>query len=961
MARSTPPPASATPGELDLQKIFPFELDGFQLQAIEALNGGRSVVVCAPTGSGKTLIGEYAIYRALARGKRVMYTTPLKALSNQKLRDFQAQFGEEQVGLLTGDVSVNRDAPILVMTTEIFRNMLYGTPIGQVGTSVEGVEAVVLDECHYMNDRDRGTVWEESIIYCPPTIQIVALSATVANSDQLTDWIDQVHGPTDLIYSDFRPVPLEFSFCSATGLFPLLNESKTAIHPNFDVKRNRKGRQRRDPKGGRQKTERPEAPPLTFVVTQLQQRDMLPAIYFIFSRKGCDRAVDQAAKLSLVTPEEELRLRIRVREFEQRNPGLARPHQTEALCRGLASHHAGLLPGWKAFVEELFQEGLVKVVFATETLAAGINMPARTTVISSLSKRTNDGHRPLNASEFLQMAGRAGRRGMDTRGYMVTVQSRFEGAKEAAQLATAGADPLVSQFTPSYGMVLNLLQTHRLEEARELVERSFGRYLAMLTLKPQQTEIQRIEDELGQLQAQLEDVDWNLLKEYEKLKGHLKEERRLLKILHQQAEEEVTQEMTLSLNFAVAGTVLSLKGKNIRVSEPILAALVTKVPGPGKSPYLVCISLDNQWYIASTADVVALHGEIPRVVAVDRLTVPVDLSLRPGPARMGDEQTGEVSDRLLSLALRPELQVDPANQAEAVQAQLERVQAVEIRLEHHPVHRWSNQSHLIKRQRRLESLETELADRRQKLDRYAHHHWEAFLALIEILQHFDCLRDVEPTELGEAVSALRGDNELWLGLALFSGEFDDLLPHQFAAACEAISTEVSRPDLWTDYPMSPAVEEALVGIRGLRRQLIQQQQRRRVELPVWYELELTGLVEQWGLGIDWNELCSNTSLDEGDVVRVLRRTLDLLSQIPHVPHVSDAVRQNARRALHLMDRAPIRELVALAVDVAATQAANAAANTPVNTPANLGSDPVENPALNPIVNPPLPADDEGLE
>ncbi|MEO1558647.1 MAG: DEAD/DEAH box helicase, partial [Cyanobacteria bacterium J06632_19] len=196
----------ALTSDVDPSSVFSFELDEFQHDAIASLNAGRSVVVCAPTGSGKTLIGEYAIYRALARGKRVFYTTPLKALSNQKLRDFRSEFGFDSVGLLTGDASINRDAPILVMTTEIFRNMLYGTPIGQVGTSLIDVEAVVLDECHYMNDRQRGTVWEESIIYCPESIQLVALSATVDNSDQLTDWLNQVHGPTDLIYSDFRPV-----------------------------------------------------------------------------------------------------------------------------------------------------------------------------------------------------------------------------------------------------------------------------------------------------------------------------------------------------------------------------------------------------------------------------------------------------------------------------------------------------------------------------------------------------------------------------------------------------------------------------------------------------------------------------------------------------------------------------------------------------------------------------------
>lgn len=242
---------SALSSEVDPSSVFPFELDKFQLDAIASLNAGRSVVVCAPTGSGKTLVGEYGIYRALARGKRVFYTTPLKALSNQKLRDFREQFGFDAVGLLTGDASINRDAPIVVMTTEIFRNMLYGTPIGQVGISLTDVEAVVLDECHYMNDRQRGTVWEESIIYCPREIQLIALSATVANSEQLTDWLNQVHGPTDLIYSDFRPVPLEFHFGNLKGVFPLLNDDKTQINPRL-LKRGKKKREKRARKGQRQ-------------------------------------------------------------------------------------------------------------------------------------------------------------------------------------------------------------------------------------------------------------------------------------------------------------------------------------------------------------------------------------------------------------------------------------------------------------------------------------------------------------------------------------------------------------------------------------------------------------------------------------------------------------------------------------------------------------------------------------
>lgn len=883
---------------IDLTTLYPFELDEFQLQAIAALEAGKSVVVCAPTGSGKTLIGEYAIHRALAGDRRVFYTTPLKALSNQKLRDFREMFGAENVGLLTGDVSINRDAPILVMTTEIFRNMLYGTPIGEVGTSLVGVEAVVLDECHYMNDRQRGTVWEESIIYCPTEIQLVALSATVANSDQLTDWIAQVHGPTDLIYSDFRPVPLQFKFCNPKGLFPLLDDSQTRMNPRLKPKRSQYR-----PKGANQRgAPRPEAPSLAFTISKLRAGDMLPAIYFIFSRRGCDRAVEELGDLSLVNEAEAALLKQRIDEFLARNPEAGRAGQIEPLYRGIAAHHAGILPAWKGLVEELFQEGLIKVVFATETLAAGINMPARTTVISSLSKRTDTGHRLLNPSEFLQMAGRAGRRGMDKQGYVVTVQTPFEGAKEAAYLATAGADPLVSQFTPSYGMVLNLLQTHTIEEAKALIERSFGQYLSTLYLRPQQQELDRCEAEYAQLQASISSVDWKLLGQYEKLQERLKEEKRLLKTLQHQADEMNAGELAIALSFAVAGTFLALKGEHLRLSSPLPAVLVTKVQGSGQFPYLVCLGKDNRWYVAAVSDVANLRGEIPRLADVDDLMPPPELILKPGHTRKGNEATAAIAERIP----QPPGYDDDAPE---VYAQQQRVNAVQAQIDAHPVNQWGDRAQILKRQKRLQMLQEEIRDRREKLGRQAQRHWEEFVALIEILRSFGCLDNLTPTSLGQATAAIRGDNELWLGLSLMSGELDHLDPHHLAAACAALVTEVSRPDSWTRYDVSDEVLDALSELRGIRRQLFQLQRRYQVALPVWLEDELIGLVEQWALGVDWLELCSNTSLDEGDVVRILRRTLDFLSQIPHVPHVPEQLHVNAVRAIRLLDRFPVNEVI----------------------------------------------------
>ncbi len=915
--------------ELKLEDLFPFKLDDFQYDAIAALNARKSVVVCAPTGAGKTLIGEYAIHRALDQGKRVFYTTPLKALSNQKFRDFRDQFGPDRVGLLTGDVSINRDAPILVMTTEIFRNMLYGTPIGEVGTSLQGVEAVVLDECHYMNDAQRGTVWEESIIYCPPDIQLVALSATIANSSQLTAWIDQVHGPTQLIYSDFRPVPLQFYFCNTKGLFPLLNDTNKAINPRLKPKQSAKDTRQAN---------RANTPELRAVLEHLQARQMLPAIYFIFSRRGCDRAVQDVGDLSLVTQAEAARLKEQIDSFLRQNPEAGRVGQVEALYRGIAAHHAGILPVWKGLVEELFQQGLIKVVFATETLAAGINMPARTTVISSLSKRTDRGHRLLNASEFLQMAGRAGRRGMDEVGYVVTVQTAFEGAKEAAYLATSGADALNSQFTPSYGMVLNLLQTHSLAEAQDLVERSFGRYLVNESFLPQKQAIHDLTQELEQLQAQLADVDWDLLAEYEKLRGKQKEAKRLLKILQLQAEELRTRDLADALAFAVAGTLLSL---NLRVmgkhQTPELialnclpAVLVTKVAGSGRSPYLVCLGADNRWYVVAISEVMGLYGELPRLKAVDHLTVPPAMTLKPGYSHAGDGETEVISQQVQMAIARLGVHLSFWETVPEFQAQQDAVNALSAQVEAHPVRRWQNIGTLTKRRQRLQNLQQEIHDRQTKLERQLHRYWEEFLRLISVLQYFKCLEDNKPTSLGESASAIRGDNELWLCLALLSGELEDLKPHHFAAVCAALVTEYSRPDSWVAYELSSTAEQVLADLWPLRKQVIRIQERYGVAIPVlpytWRDIAIAAIVEQWairgGSGGDgsaddsgetdatsWAEFCAQTSLDEGDIVRILRRTLDFLSQIPHVPHIPETLRIRAYQAIQQMDRFPVSEAI----------------------------------------------------
>ena len=511
---------------------FPFELDDFQKEACECITEGKSVVVCAPTGAGKTVIAQHAIHCALEKGERVFYTTPLKALSNQKFSDFSEQYGSDKVGLLTGDTSFNRNAQIVVMTTEVFRNMLYGTNFGSVSDNMKNVRYVILDEVHYMNDEQRGTVWEESIIYCPTNVQIIALSATVANADKLTEWINTVHSKTELINTDFRPVPLRFYYFDSSQpntILPLLTPSgalNNKIKPEKKHFKSGKPVQKRNT--------------VKDVVRILHEKDMLPAIYFTFSRKKCDEQMEKCSELCLVTPKEQEEIRKIVDEYIAENPYLYKNKHLDYLMLGVASHHAGLLPGWKVLVEKLFQKGLIKVVFATETLAAGINMPARSTVISSISKRTDNGHRTLTPSEFLQMSGRAGRRGMDEIGYVTIVGTPFQTPEEVAELVLSNANPLESKFSPSYSMVLNLLQRFTLEEAKELVLKSFGYFSSNSRLEPLyklKTSNQDMIDECNSFVCHNKRTNQDLM-DYNKVREIYVQNRRVFKTIQKQEKKK---------------------------------------------------------------------------------------------------------------------------------------------------------------------------------------------------------------------------------------------------------------------------------------------------------------------------------------------------------------------------------------------------------------------------------------
>ncbi len=534
---------------------FDFKLDDFQEEALFHINNGKSIVVCAPTGAGKTCIAEHGIHKALETNCRIFYTTPLKALSNQKFNDFSLKYGEEKVGLLTGDISINRNAQIVVMTTEVFRNMLYGTNFGALSENIKGVKYVVLDEVHYMNDEQRGTVWEESIIYCPSDIQIIALSATVANSQQLCDWINTVHSKTELVHTDFRPVPLRYFYYDSSRPYDIL----PLLTPDGSL--NNKIRPEKRQKGFKKNFS--QKSPVKDVISILHKRNMLPAIYFTFSRRKCDEQMEKCSDLSLITPDEAKEINKIIREYLDENPYLIKNKHIEFLLKGVASHHAGLLPGWKVLVEKLFQKGLIKVVFSTETLAAGINMPARSTIISAISKRTDSGHRMLTANEFLQMSGRAGRRGMDEVGYVTVIGTPFQSPEEVAELVLSDSNPLESRFSPSYSMVLNLLQRFSIDETKELILRSFGYFSSNDRLKPLLTQEEQFSETLNKLKSF--NCPYGLttqdLMDFNKTKEQYLVYRKLTKTLIKQAKQKGIKDSPEVTEFLEKSKVLMIKMK----------------------------------------------------------------------------------------------------------------------------------------------------------------------------------------------------------------------------------------------------------------------------------------------------------------------------------------------------------------------------------------------------------------
>ncbi len=472
----------------EFQSRYPFDFDDFQLAGCHALENGSGVLVAAPTGSGKTIVGEFAIFKAISEGRKCFYTTPIKALSNQKFNDLLDVYGPEKVGLLTGDTNVNPDGQIIVMTTEVLRNMIYAR-----SATLDELAYVVMDEVHYLADKFRGAVWEEVLIHLPPEITVISLSATVSNVEEFGEWLETVRGRTEVILSEERPVPLYQHVLVGHRLLDLFESPGKINQELLRAERRQIARTHRS-----KSRDQGSLLEKSDLIRKLHHEGYLPAIFFIFSRAGCDasaqRLVRDGVDLTSSSEKEEIRRIVSIRTdhlpLEDLN-ALNFQQWLTGLERGIASHHAGMLPLFKEITEYLFQEGLLRIVFATETLALGINMPARTVVLEKLIKWNGESHVMISPGEYTQLTGRAGRRGIDVEGNSIIMWSPSIDATMAASLAGNRTYPLRSSFMPTYNMSANLLDRMSSERAMESLSLSLAQFQADKSLMGMRVQVKR--------------------------------------------------------------------------------------------------------------------------------------------------------------------------------------------------------------------------------------------------------------------------------------------------------------------------------------------------------------------------------------------------------------------------------------------------------------------------------------
>ncbi|HET9519220.1 MAG TPA: DEAD/DEAH box helicase [Actinoplanes sp.] len=894
--------AATFPALDDFMLDVGFDLDDFQREACQALERGSGVLVCAPTGAGKTVVGEFAVHLALRAGaggsrRKCFYTTPIKALSNQKYHDLVARYGTAKVGLLTGDNAINGDAEVVVMTTEVLRNMLYAGS----GT-LQGLAYVVMDEVHYLADRFRGAVWEEVIIHLPATVTLVSLSATVSNYEEFADWLVTVRGETQVIVSEHRPVPLWQHMLVGKRMYDLFHDADAArkhdVHPELlrqtrEQLRRLEFTDRAGPAGRGGRPRRWLPPQRPDVVDRLDRAGLLPAILFIFSRAGCAAAVQQclAAGLRLTNADE----RAEIRRIAQARVATVPAEDLtvlgyweflDGLERGIASHHAGMLPAFKEAVEECFVRGLVKAVFATETLALGINMPAKCVVLERLVKFNGEAHVDLTPGEYTQLTGRAGRRGIDTEGHAVVVWSPEVDPRHVAGLASTRTYPLRSSFRPSYNMAVNLAATVGTDRARELLESSFAQFQADRSVVGLARQVQRNTETIEAYgdDAACHHGDFD---SYFALRVAIADRERAM------ARQSVSQRRA-----AASSSLGKLRtGDVIRVPQGRRSGLAVVLEAGTVAfgePRPLVLTQDRWAGRVSPAD-------FPGAVEVlQHIRVPKNFNHRsPGarrdlaaavsatgldrhPGRRGGRQRGGGEDAEIAL--------------------------LKVQMRDHPCHRCPDReehARVAERRHRLvrdtEALRSKVAGRTGSLAR-------TFDQVCAVLAGRGYLTDAgEVTESGRMLSRIWTEADLLVAECLRRNVWEGLAPEELAAAVSMVLYESRREgDERASVPKG-ATQDAVDACLRLWAEIESDEAAHGLSLTREPDSGFVWPMYRWARGEPLAKvLASGHHLDNdmpaGDFVRWARQVLDLLGQIKDAPAASEGVRASARSAITSVNR-----------------------------------------------------------
>ena len=893
----------------EFRGLYDFELDDFQVKACQALEAGAGVLVAAPTGAGKTIVGEFAVHLALREGRKCFYTAPIKALSNQKFHDLVERYGADKVGLLTGDNTVNGEAPVVVMTTEVLRNMLYAG-----SRTLEGLSYVVMDEVHYLADRFRGAVWEEVIIHLPEHVAVVALSATVSNAEEFGEWLSTVRGETTIVVEEHRPVPLWQHVMAGDRIYDLfIDDDQQKVNPELVrlareddrlVKINRDVRRDGDyrasgPRPGRGgKRPRNANVPLRYEVVERLNRDkLLPAINFIFSRVGCAAAVDQclAAGLRLTSNEERLTIRGIV---ENRCADLP-PDDLEVLGyldwldgleRGFASHHAGMLPTFKETVEELFQQGLVKMVFATETLALGINMPARTVVLEKLVKWNGETHADVTAGEYTQLTGRAGRRGIDIEGNAVVVWHQGFDPMAVAGLASTRTYPLRSSFKPSYNLAVNLVGSVGHHAARELLETSFAQFQADRAVVGLAKQVRRQEEALDGYRIAMV-CHLGDFSEYADLRRKLTDR-----------EKELARDGASARRAAASQSLAALRPGDVIVVPTGRRSGVAVVIDPGLSerdePRPSVMTMDRQVRRLTVVDF-----QSP-VKALHNIRIPKMFNPRSANSRR------DLAVKLRNVA--GDLHVDKPRKARSGNGEDDRVLELRKLIRQHPCHgcddreqhaRWAERASRLDRETR--GLEERVESRTNSIARQ----FDRVCSILARLGYLSTADDTaEVTDAGRMLQRLYNDMDLVAAECLRQGLWVGLTAPELAACASALVFESRQVEDGVPATMPPGrVKEVLAETVRLWGELSELEAEERVSFLREPDLGFANAAYRWASGHRLEPVLRDVDLAAGDFVRCAKQLADLLGQIAdaagsHRTPEGIALSRTAREAVDAVKR-----------------------------------------------------------